>query len=187
MYVSYENREFIIKILNSIAFIVILAGIFTNLLDFGLGLVIAMALWMTASILRTWMKIDSSSQENHFQNTQAFSKILYYLGILVVIDSIFTNNLSFSLALFIAVVLFVTASIFETEESKERRKARKRNRKQRISPSDISFRKVSKPNQTQYKVMDEGPYKYSCSSCGSSVLKEDVFCQNCGGKIVFTD
>ena len=73
MLITEETRESTAKLLGGIGLIAIILGIFSETIEFGLALVVAVFFWMLADVFKTWIKIDKINDKNIFQNGKAWS------------------------------------------------------------------------------------------------------------------
>jgi hypothetical protein len=175
MFVTIDQREIVAKTLNAIGLIFFILGIFSELIEFGLAFVLAMFFWMLSGTFKTWLKIDKNTSEIYFQNSSAFSKLLSSLGVLIILYTIFTSNLSFSNGIVIAIILFIIAGVFGESSKSSYRRNNDFKQKQRVIPS--KYKKIDT------ELNDNEPMKKVCNVCGVSALKSDIFCSNCGESI----
>lgn len=181
MYINYESRKSIAKFISTIGLIFLLLAIFTEIIEFRLGIMIALILWTFSGVFKTWLKIDKSTETNYFQTSRAFSKLLSSIGGWIIVYSIFMDDLEFSNAIIIAIIFFIASGVFkDSSGSKKRRKRRKRRAKYSTPILNQNKSEYKFYDEDKYDIVDEGPAKFSCRNCGHSIMKDDIFCSNCG-------
>jgi hypothetical protein len=128
-------------------------------------------------VFKTWVKVDKKNQVNVYNYGKAFVHLLGAMGIWVIVFSIFVDSINFGTALVIAVALFIFSGIFTNFFGlSEPRQPRRQYFSNPPITTDFSGSNVQ-------KYSEEGPAKKSCSNCGASIDKEDVFCSECGEKV----
>ena len=180
MYITEESKNKISSILGGIGLIALLSGIFLHNVEFGLGLLIAAFFWLIDDIFSSWLKIDKINQKIIFKNNKAVSKIFSSLAILIIIYFIFMNGMEFGMTVIVALTLFMIAGLFSDSYGT----SKPYNNRTKVYPTSFNYGSPKKQRYPDHEMYpDEGPAKMSCSKCGNSVAKSDVFCSNCGNNI----
>ena len=186
-----KEKHGVSSFLGAMGVIALLAGIFLSGLEFTEGLVIAITFWIMAGIVEAFFYQKWENNQDRYRKLAA--SILGGTGLIVIIGTIFdVFRIEFTEALFIAITLWILSGVIGPPNiSRYSSKYR-----QRFMPYDAkpvtdggSYQSTSQTQQkittytvTQPSESEEGPAKGQCSSCGSSVATDAIFCQNCGSK-----
>ncbi len=179
MLITEETRESIVNLLGGLGVIAIILSIFLDTIEFGLAIVIAVFLWLLSDVIKTWIKIDKINDRNIFQNGKAFSKLLGLLGVWVIVFAIFMDEITFTLAIVIAISLWIFSGVASDFFGIGKTRGPKRRYARSTPAGNPGAIEYGSPSPDNF---DEGPAKVSCQNCGNSLIKGDIFCSVCGEK-----
>ena len=179
MLITAETKEGIGNLLGGLGVVVIILGIFTDYIEFGLAIVIAVFFWMLADLFKTWIKIDKTTNKSSFRNRKAFIKLLSLLGVWVILFAIFTDYISFNLAIVVAVTFFIFSGVFSEFFGISKTSRHKRRYVSTTPSNNVEDIGYTIENEDYF---DEGPAKIKCGNCGNTLIKGDIFCSGCGEK-----
>jgi hypothetical protein len=174
--ITEDIRQGVTSLLGGLGVLVIIFSLFLDL-DFGIAVIIAVFLWLMIDVFKTWVNVDRVNQVNVFNNGKAFVKLLAVMGIWVIVFSIFMNSIPFGTAMVIAISLFIFSGIF----SQFLGGSETRHPRRQYVPNPPTVPEFPRSNMDTYT--DEGPAKVSCSNCGATIDKADVFCSECGENV----
>ena len=167
----------IISLFGGFGVIVIIISIFTSYIRFNLALTIAIFLWLMTEVFKSFVQIDEMNNSYIFDFKRAFVRFLSVLSIWVIVFSIFLNGIDFQLAIVIAVILGIFAGIFAQFLGISTTKTYPRRHQVSYTQKPIPIDYFEQKNQFQRLA------KIRCLNCGSSIIKNDVFCGECGEKV----
>ena len=158
---NYKNA--IITFISGLGIIPILMAVFTDMLDFGLAIVIAFALFLIAVVLNGIITVtDDYVMPMSMYRSQKNAIITFVagLGIIVILIAVFGAFLSLDYAIVISYGFFLIATVlYVMIEEKPEEHATKG-----FNPSM------------------EGTGVY-CSSCGAQMKSKGIFCDKCGARL----
>jgi hypothetical protein len=158
---NYKNA--IITFIGGLGLIPILMAVFTDLLDFGLAIVIAFAFFLLTIVLNGIIVVTDEylmPMSMYRSQKNAIITFIAGLGIIVLLIAVFATVLSFDYAIVISYGFFlITAVIYVMIEEKP-----------------------DEPTAKGFNPSMEGTGAY-CPSCGNQMKTKSIFCDKCGARL----
>ncbi len=176
-YMKKNYKEALITLVGGAGVIPILLAIFVSTIEFGYSIVIAFPFFLIAGVLNgliTETTDSSGSFMLHKSQKEAIITMVGGIGVFVLLIGIFASSVEFGYALVIAYGFFLITGVLSSliDEKSEPKK-----KKQFHPPSSLEEGLIkSSPLGSKGGA--------SCSSCGSSMDNDSIFCPQCGKKFL---
>ena len=170
-------KEALITFIGGIGVVPILMAIFSGYLEFGRAIVIAFAFFLIAGVLNGLLVATSSKPGPLILNKSQKEAMITFvagIGVLAILIGIFSEATSFEYTIVIAYGFFLIAGTLSTLVEERSRSEDKDHH----YPSENIEKAVNRKKLSNLKVGTQ------CSSCGSHLDDDSIFCTQCGAKFI---
>jgi len=171
-------KESIIALIGGAGVFPILMVIFTDMLEFGLGIIIAFVFFLLSGTL-SGLLVETPGKPGPLilqkSQKQALSTLVGGFGVVTILLGLFYTSLTFEYSIVIAYGFFlmsgVLSMLIEVEKSERREKGY-------FSTAKKAFQKGGEEKMA-HKLSKKSN---GCHFCGGTLESDDVFCSNCGAE-----